>query len=164
MAQQRRADAPPLPLRLNEQGRQRMAAERMEADHTPLLLIDEHLRSGQIARAHVIELGTPELSRNEIVRGNGGRQPDIQDGLRVDVVGTADHLSRLIGPSVPPARSRCGALPTQCLFEKGNRQLALGLQRGLVELVEQLEQGAHAARATGENEAADVVRQVQAAS
>lgn len=57
-----------------------------------------------------------------------------------------------------------GWLPAEGFLEKGNGELALGLQRGLVELFEQIEQCAHAACATGEDEVADFVGQVQAAT
>src|SRR5690606_6553238 len=53
-------------------------------------------------------------------------------------------------------------LPAEGFLEEGNGQLALCLQRSLIEAVQQLEQRTHAARTTGENEAAHIIRQVQA--
>src|SRR3990167_742532 len=53
-------------------------------------------------------------------------------------------------------------LPTQRLFKEGNGQLALGLQGGLIEALEQLEQRIHAALAAGQDKAADLIADVQA--
>ena len=57
-----------------------------------------------------------------------------------------------------------GLLPAEGFLKEGNRQLALGLQRGLIELFEQIEQRAHAAGATGEDKVPDLVGEVQAAT
>src|SRR5690606_31735116 len=55
-----------------------------------------------------------------------------------------------------------GRLPAQRFLEKRDGQFALGLQGGLIELFEEFEQRAHAARAAGKDEAADLVVEVQA--
>ena len=55
-------------------------------------------------------------------------------------------------------------LPAQGFLEERDGQLSLRLQRGLIEPFEQVEQGAHAARATGEDEVSDFVGEVQAAA
>ncbi|MNV50601.1 hypothetical protein D3C71_1426200 [compost metagenome] len=53
-------------------------------------------------------------------------------------------------------------LPAEGFLEKRNGELALCLQRRLIEALEQVEQRAHAPRAAGEDEMADFVGQVQA--
>ena len=56
-----------------------------------------------------------------------------------------------------------GWLPTESFFKEGNCQLALSLQRGLIELFEQIKQRAHAAGTASQNEMPDFVGQVQTA-
>ena len=55
-------------------------------------------------------------------------------------------------------------LPAQRLFKKRDRQFSLSLQGSLIELLEQIEQCAHAARATGQDKMPDLVGEVQAAT
>ena len=54
-----------------------------------------------------------------------------------------------------------GWLPTERFFQEGNCQLALSLQRGLIELLQQFEQRAHAASAASQNEMPDFIGQMQ---
>src|SRR5690606_796248 len=56
------------------------------------------------------------------------------------------------------------ALPTEGLFQERDGQLALRLQGRLIQLFKQFEQAAGTARATGENEAANIIRQLQSAT
>src|SRR5574343_379860 len=56
---------------------------------------------------------------------------------------------------------KTGASPAQRFLEKGNGQLALRLQRRLIETLQQVEQRAHAALAAGENETTHFVAHLQ---